>query len=230
MKPLVLIGSCDADFYLLINHILEADGFRTLLTDNAKECVELARSEPVFAVVLDCHQDCDRAARMCASLKEDDATISIPVVALVAPGAQTLYVELLKAQIDEAFLRPMAPSRLLAFLQNLAQRKWDRASHVLEFGDLTMQLDTRRVRCAGQKVHLGPIEFRLLRHFMENPGYVFSRDELISAVWPQDAYVDPRTVDVHVGRLRRSLSKVLGENIIRTVRSVGYALNDHSKA
>jgi two-component system phosphate regulon response regulator PhoB len=93
-----------------------------------------------------------------------------------------------------------------------------------------MQLDSMRVECNGMDVQLSPIEFRLLQHFLQKPGYVFSREALIEAAWPQGTFVEPRTVDVHVGRLRRAMRGVLSRDIIRTVRAIGYALDERQKS
>ncbi len=229
MKPLILICTADADFYLLLSHILEVDGFASVLADTIEETFLLAAEKQPEAAILDCQPDSFSGAEVCERLKQDPQTQDIPVVALIGAGAETQHVDLLKAGVDESFIRPVAPAKLLGFLQtNLAEHPLsDDASEggkFLNYGDIEMSLVHYRVSRGGQDIHLGPIEFRLLHHLLQNPGQVFSRDELISAAWPENIYVELRTVDVHIGRLRRALATVEGTDVIRTVRSAGYAL------
>lgn len=232
MKPLVLVGSGDADFYLLLQHILVADGFTAVLAGNMDDVLSQAGNDQPNAVILDCQPGACNAPQVCAELKRNPATRAMPVVALISPGAGGHYVELLKSGIDEAFIRPVAPAKLLDFLharlsvQPLQQDDIARENRLLSHAGIEMSLDTYRVHQNGDEVRLGPIEFKLLRHLMQSPGQVFSRDELISAAWPINIYVEARTVDVHIGHLRRSLKNSVGTNVIRTVRSAGYSLND----
>lgn len=236
MKPLILINSRDADFYLLLNHILEVDGFTTMLADGIEETVNLAAEKEPESIVLDCRPGSFSGADACARLKQDAEICHIPVVALISPGAERQQVELLKSGVDESFVRPVAPAKLLDFLRaRLAKNKPgpNRAngdSQSLTFGDIEMNLDTYRVRRNGAEVHLGPIEFRLLRYLLQHPEQVFSREELIGAAWPENIYVGLRTVDVHIGRLRKTLKSVAETDVIRTVRSAGYALSEQASA
>jgi two-component system phosphate regulon response regulator PhoB len=154
----------------------------------------------------------------------------------VGAGNQQLYLEVLKTGVSEIFMRPFNPERFLSYLSDLspddnAKSCIERTSgNTLIYAEITMQLDSMRVECNGMDVQLSPIEFRLLQHFLQKPGHVFSRDALIEAAWPQGTFVEPRTVDVHVGRLRRAMRGVLGRDIIRTVRATGYALDERQKA
>ncbi len=229
-SPLILIASQDPDFYLMLDHILRADDFRTALTDGAGEHAGFS-SDDVFAIILDCRAGSSFAADTFRAWKDPAARPNILSIALIGPGAEQQHVELLKLGVEESFVRPIAPARLL--LSPRARRSGIRPGYgssggrtSLVFGDLEMSLDTYRVHRDGREIHLGPIEFRLLRHLIENPGRVFSRDELIARAWPNRVHVSARTVDMHISRLRRSLTRASKGDLIRTVRSAGYSLED----
>ena len=228
MKPLIAICSHDAEFYLMLSHVLAVDGFTSALASNIDEMFELAAGTPVQAWVLDCRPDNQMAASV-GRLRQDPRTSGLPVVALIAPGAENQHIELLKSGIDEGFVRPLAPAKLLAFLhEKLATGRKSglqpEDATSLHYGDIDMQLDTHHVRCNGSEIALGPIEFKLLRYMLANPEKVHSREELIEAAWPSSVFVGPRTVDVHISRLRKSLKRASNSDMIRTVRLGGYAL------
>ncbi|WP_353646794.1 response regulator transcription factor [Mesorhizobium sp. WSM2239] len=230
VRPLILIASQDLDFYLMLDHILRADDFRTALMDGADERARFS-GENIFAIILDCRADSSFAADTYRQLKDDAAMRNILSIALLGPGAEQQHVELLKLGVDESFVRPIAPARLLLSLR--ARRSGVRPGYTsqegrkpLVLGDLEMSLETYRVHRDGKEIHLGPIEFRLLRHLIKNPGRVFSRNELIASAWPKGVHVSPRTVDMHISRLRSSLTRVSKGDLIRTVRSAGYSLEE----
>lgn len=227
MKPVILICSRDIEFYSLLNHILDVGGFASKLADSAEEAFQAAARYRPFAIILDC-QPSSPCAELCAKLKRDEKTGDIFVVALVGQ-AEAQYAELLKAGVDESFIRPLTPARLLDSLRSALaalplEAEEGNQHRRLSFADIEMNLNTYRVYRSGKELHLCPIEFRILRHLLAKPGQVFSRDELIRAVWPDNIFVDARTVDVHIGRLRRTLKAVAETDMIRTVRSAGYAL------
>ncbi|WEX91621.1 response regulator transcription factor (plasmid) [Sinorhizobium garamanticum] len=229
MKPLVLICSQDAELYLFLSHILGEDGFTSEPAGGVKEALALTDEREFQAVVLDCGPTSATGSTICVRLKGEPRTARLPVIALIAPGAENQHLDLLKAGIDESFVRPVAPAKLLDFLRaKLALPK--RGSNGIEngswlcCGSLEMKFDAHRVRGNGHNIHLGPIEFNLLRHLLEAPGKVFSRDELISAAWPDNIHIGARTVDVHISRIRKALKSASPGSVIRTVRSAGYSL------
>ncbi|KQU95556.1 two-component system response regulator [Mesorhizobium sp. Root102] len=231
MKPLIVICSHDAEFYLVLSHILGVDGFTSALASNVDEMFELAAETPVQAWVLDCRPD-NRMSDNCSRLRQDARTSALPVIALIAAGAESQHLALLKSGVDESFMRPLAPAKLLDYLHSklgTGRQSGNRTQAVmsLNYGDIEMMVDSHHVRCNGREILLGPIEFRLLRHMLENPEKVLSRDELIAVAWPGNVYVGPRTVDVHISRLRKSLKHSSHGDIIRTVRLGGYALEYH---
>jgi two-component system phosphate regulon response regulator PhoB len=232
MKPLVLIYSEDAEFYLILSHILQVDGFATDLAGSPDETLSSASNKPVRAIVVDCQPASLVGAELCTQLKRDSRTSNIPIVALIARGAEAQYIDLLKAGVDECLTRPFAPAKLLDYLRSktggaAVPADAERGKHLV-YGDVEMSLDNRRVRRAGKEIFLGPIEFKLLRYMLENPERVLSRDELIRAAWQNKSDVGGRTVDVHIGNLRKALKLASKGDVIRTVRSAGYALDDQS--
>jgi two-component system phosphate regulon response regulator PhoB len=231
IRPVVLFGSTDADYYLLLAHVLEVDGFKVLLGRGVEEIVHLAIEHRPDAVLLDCRPGSFSASQVCLRLKEDALTTRIPTIALIGPGAESQYVDLLKAGIDDSFIRPIAPLKLLEFLRHLSagkQKGTSAGNGLLVYRGIEMDLEHRRVRRNRIEIHLGPTEFRLLQHLMQNPGQVYSREELIAAAWPNRSFVEGRTVNVHMGRLRKALNANNDPNLIRTIRSAGYSLDEHS--
>ncbi|MER9227812.1 response regulator transcription factor [Mesorhizobium sp. M0664] len=229
MKPLVLICSQDPEFYLVHSHILEVDGFTIQLAGGVEEALALASEREPKAVVLDCQPTSATGSTICARFKGEPRTGGLPVIALIAPGAENQHLDLLKAGIDESFVRPFAPAKLLDCLRTKLALPQPGSNGIkngswLCCGSLEMKLDAHRVRGNGHDIHLGPLEFNLLRQFLEAPGKVFSRDELIDAAWPDNIHIGERTVDVHISRIRKALKAASPGSVIRTVRSAGYSL------
>ncbi|WJH38523.1 response regulator transcription factor (plasmid) [Aliirhizobium terrae] len=228
MNPLVLISSGDADFFLLMGHILEVDGFDAILAHNIEETAEQASGRLPHAVLIDCQPGSPFGVDICTRLKQNPSTASICAIALLGQGAEDQHIDLIKAGIDECFVRPIAPHRVLDFLRNRLAKStpvYEAQTNRLSFGDLDMNLHTRRVHHGGIEISLGPIEFKILRLLLEHPQQIFSREEMIAAAWPLSQFVDERTVDVHIWRLRRALKLGSGADLIRTVRSAGYGLS-----
>jgi two-component system phosphate regulon response regulator PhoB len=230
VRPMILIGSADLDYYLLLEHILEVDGFDTVFGRRTDEVLHLAAECNPYAILLDCWVGLVSASGTCARLKNDRRTAMISTVALIGPGAESQYVDLLKAGIDEIFVRPIAPSKLLEFLRTRAQRRGRFFKHVrndasLFYAGIELSIETHRVNRNGIEIHLGPIEFKLLQHLMRNREQVCDRADLVANAWPQNIHVEARTVNVHIARLRKALDLDGAPDLIRTVRSAGYALD-----
>lgn len=235
MHARVLVGTDDVEYFLFIEHILAEAGLVAQLADGNKVCAQSIGWKP-HVIVLECRPDSFSAAKVCAELKKEAATSRIPIISVVSPGAEQEHVQLLKAGVDNTFTRPLPPVQLMHCIQaklaslGAASPSSREASpeegSLLSYADIEMNIDTYRVERNGEEVQLGPKEFSLLRHLMNNPERVFSRDELIDAAWQPNTYVAERTVDVHMGRLRKSLKTTKGGDLIRTVRSAGYALSD----
>lgn len=229
MKPLILIHSHDADFYLVFSHILEADGFSCELAAAASVTAAKSLESKPSAIILDSQDEGDGSLQLCMALKQHGDLRHIPVVALITASAAARHLEFLEAGIDECFIRPFAPARLLAYLRarlNPSPSEGDGAA-MLSHGGILLNRQTHRVHCNGREIHLPPIEFRLLLHLLEAEGRVCTREELMSAAWQaHDGSPDPRGVDTRIARLRKKLKDALDTDLIRTVRAAGYGLKD----
>lgn len=155
------------------------------------------------------------------------------MIALVSDGAERDYVDLVKSGVNDIFIRPVLPAKLIACLHSLLEGRPDfadrgtQATRAVRYADVVVNLATHRVQRNGRTIHLSPIEFKLLLHLMQNAEHVMTREELKEAAWQKGVHVGPRTVDVHMGRLRKALLAASDKDLIRTVRSVGYAFSDH---
>jgi two-component system phosphate regulon response regulator PhoB len=228
-RPLILIGSTDADYYLLLTHILEVEGYRVSLGRRAEEIVHLSSDPKVTAILLDCRSGETLAVDACRRLKDDPDTSPVSTIALIGPGAESKYIDLLQAGVDESFVRPVTPSSLLTFLRNRLDPMSSRENgSILQFADLELDPARHNVRRAGANIHLGPIEFHLLQFLMKHPGEFCERSQLIEAAWPLGRYVETKTVNVHMGRLRAALCSTGRPDLIRTVRSIGYVLEEEA--
>jgi two-component system, OmpR family, phosphate regulon response regulator PhoB len=231
MRPCILVCSYDASYYLLISYILEIEGFACLPACDCANALELLPQRRVTAVLLDCsdNSSCkpDAIDRICQATKQH----SIPVIAVLPSGNEALYFELLKAGVDHIFISPHHPSHIVHALRALAgmgERTSSPENHGetgFSWGKLELFPQQHRVRYDGKDVVLGPIQFKLLATMMHNPDRIFSREEFIRAAWAPNVHVEPRTVDVHMGRLREALRNAAGRDVIRTVRSAGYGLD-----
>lgn len=228
MKPVVVLSSEDAEFCFLLQYILEAEGYAVCLASRPDQVVRLADHPNTRAILLDCLSD--NLGAICQGLRRGALTGRVPIAALVSASSDR-HIDLIEAGIDDSLVRPLAPARLLQFLKNgatsgvygedLGQLGSGRTLRQLE---IEMNLASQSVRCNGRPLDLAPIGFRLLQYFLQFPNTVHSRPSLIAAAWRGTRSVDPRTVDVHIGRLRQALRPLSGYDAIRTIRAAGYVL------
>lgn len=227
LKPLVLIVEDEADLVTLLKYNLEKENFRTLSAGDGEEALLLASEQVPSLVLLDWMLPLMSGLEVCRQMRRNPKTRDIPIIMLTARGEEADKVRGLNSGADDYIAKPFSPTELVARMRAVLRRSSPGlAEEMLSFGDVIMDLAAHRVRRQGRDVHLGPTEFRLLRHFMQHPGRVFSREQLLDLVWGHDVYVEPRTVDVHIRRLRKALNEVNDNDIIRTVRSAGYALDE----
>ena len=226
-KPTVLVASGDVELCLFLDHILQSEGFSSTHAADLEETLRICEELKPDAILLDCKLGSFSDRKTCGRLRRDLTTKNIPVIALISAGAEWDHVHLLKAGIEASFSRPIVPANLLEHLRVLLDSdRRDEAGGIVAYADIEMNTVTYQVRRNGRSVRLSPTEFKLLRRFLLRPEQVISRDELRAAAWTDAAYVGPRTIDVHVGRLRKALKSPCGSDLIRTVRSVGYALSE----
>ena len=226
MKPLILIVEDEAAIVTLLSYNLEREGFQVLEARDGEEGLLLATERRPDLILLDWMLPLLSGIEVCRRLRRTPQTRSIPIIMLTARGEEGDRVRGLNAGADDYVTKPFSPSELLARVRAVMRRARPAAdAETLRCGDIVMDIAAHKVRRGDRDVHLGPTEFRLLRHFLEHQGRVFSREQLLDSVWGADVYVEPRTVDVHIRRLRKALNEDAEGDPIRTVRSAGYALD-----
>ena len=209
----------------ILNYNLNAQGYRVSLASNGEEGMLLLAEDPPDLVVVDWMLPNLSGIEVCRQIKAGPETRSIPVIMLSARSESADKVRGLDIGAEDYVVKPYSVTELMARIKAQLRRARPALSgQILEYQDITLDADTHRVMRAGQEVKLGPTEFRLLATLIERPGRVFSRDQLLDLVWGRDIYVDTRTVDVHVGRLRKALRVAGTDDPLRTVRGAGYAL------
>ncbi|HYD30484.1 MAG TPA: phosphate regulon transcriptional regulator PhoB [Azospirillaceae bacterium] len=227
LKPLVLIVEDEADLVTLLRYNLEKEGFRVMAAGDGEEALLLANEQTPNLVLLDWMLPLMSGIEVCRQLRRHPKTRDVPIIMLTARGEEGDRVRGLNSGADDYIVKPFSPSELVARMRAVLRRASPGMNdEALSFADVVMDLVAHRVRRNGRDIHLGPTEFRLLRHFLQHPGRVFSREQLLDLVWGHDVYVEPRTVDVHIRRLRKALNEDDEQDIIRTVRSAGYSLDD----
>ena len=225
-KPRVLIVEDETALVELRRYNLEQSGFRVSVAYDGEEALASVQEDVPDLVLLDWMLPLMSGIEVCRQLRRRPETRGIPIIMLTARGEEGDKLRGLDSGADDYVTKPFSPSELIARIRAVLRRiRPALADEALSYADIVMDLVAHRVTRAGKPVHLGPTEFRLLRHFMEHPGRVFSREQLLDAVWGKDVYVEARTVDVHIRRLRKALNGEDELDLIRTVRSAGYALD-----
>jgi len=227
LKPTVLVAEDEGALVTLLRYNLEREGYRVLDTQDGEEALLIASEEKPDVIILDWMMPQLSGIEVCRRLRQRQETRNVPILMLTARGEETDRIRGLDTGADDYITKPFSMTELLARLRAVMRRiRPGLAEDTIKVGDLEMDRAAHRVRRAGKDIHLGPTEFKLLDHLIQHPGRVFSREQLLDAVWGSDVYVEARTVDVHVGRLRKALNVEGVRDPIRTVRSAGYALDD----
>ena len=229
MKPYVLVVDDEADLLTLVRYNLERDGFEVGEAVDGEEAMAMIAERRPDLVLLDWMLPQFSGIEVCRRVRRSAHTQNLPIIMLTARGEESDRVRGLDYGADDYIVKPFSPSELLARVRAVLRRLRPAfEAEILQFSDVTMDLAEFRVTRCGDSVQLAPTEFRLLRHFMEHPGRVFTREQLLNAVWGREIYLEPRTVDVHVRRLRRTLNAGGRQDIIRTVRATGYAMDEQA--
>ena len=224
-QPHVLIVEDEEAQREVLAYNLEAEGFRVSRAQNGEEGLICVDEDAPDVIVLDWMMPHLSGIEVCRRLKVKPQTQGIPIIMLSARSEEVDKVRGLETGADDYVVKPYSVSELMARVRTQLRRvRPAMAGQVLMFDDIVLDAETHRVTRDGQQLKLGPTEFRLLTTFMEKPGRVWTRDTLLDRVWGRDIYVDTRTVDVHVGRLRKVLTQNGGSDPVRTVRGTGYAL------
>ena len=227
MTARILIIEDEEPLTLLLRYNLEAEGYAVESAVRGDEAdLKLKESTPDLAVI-DWMIPGLSGIELIRRLRARPETQALPIIMLTARGEESERVRGLATGADDYLVKPFSVPELLARIRALLRRaKPERVAGVLAAGDIELDREKKRVTRSSRPVDLGPTEFRLLEFLMERPGRVFSREQLLDGVWGSDVYIDERTVDVHVGRLRKALNRGQGADPIRTVRGAGYSLDD----
>ncbi len=223
--PSVLVVEDEPAQREILAYNLEAEGFRVQQADNGEEALLIVAEETPDLIVLDWMLPNVSGIEVCRRLKSRAETRAVPIIMLSARSEETDLVRGLETGADDYMVKPYSVAEVMARVRTQLRRSRPATvGEALEYEDITLDPETHRVHRGGNLLKLGPTEFRLLTTFMEKPGRVWSREQLLDRVWGRDIYVDTRTVDVHVGRLRKALCAHGGDDPVRTVRGAGYAL------
>ena len=225
-QPHILVMEDEDALATLLEYNLEKAGYDVAVAGDGEDGLIRIDERLPDLVVLDWMLPKVSGIEVCRRLRGRPETRNLPIIMLTARGEESDRVRGLDTGADDYMTKPFSTVELLARIRAVLRRiRPGLADDAISHGDIVMDRVAHRVRRAGVEVHLGPTEFRLLDHFMQHPRRVFSREQLLDAVWGSDVYVEARTVDVHVGRLRKALTVGDGPNPIRTVRSAGYSLD-----
>ena len=230
MSASVLIIEDEAPLQKLLAYNLRAAGFDTTAAHDGEEALLLIAEQAPDLILLDWMLPQLSGLELCRRLRRRPETAHIPIIMLTARGEEPDRLRGLETGADDYVTKPFSPAELIARIRAVLRRvRPALAGQVLTFHDLSMDLAAHRVFRADREIHLSPTEFRLLRHFLESPGRVFGRAQLLDRVWGGDLEIEPRTVDATIRRLRRALNAGGETDVLRTVRAEGYSL-DHKLA
>ena len=225
LQPVVLLVEDEPAQREILRYNLEAEGFAVVAASNGEEAMERVAEGLPDLILLDWMMPHVSGLEVCRRIRAKPETRGIPILMLSARSEEVDKVRGLETGADDYVIKPYSVAELMARLRaHLRRVRPASAGEVLEWQDIRLDPETHRVTRLGEGLKLGPTEFRLLSCLMERPGRVFSREQLLDRVWGRDIYVDSRTVDVHVGRLRKALMATGGDDPLRTVRGAGYSL------
>ncbi len=225
-RPLVLVVEDEAAMATMLRYNLEKQGFRVDEATDGEEALTRISETPPDIVLLDWMLPVMSGLEVCRQIRRRPATRDLPVIMVTARTEDQDAVRGLNTGADDYITKPFSTEALIARMRALLRRAGNvPAKSTLTFHDITMDLAAHRVMRNGRALHLGPTEFRLLEYFLAHPRRVFAREELLDAVWGKDIHVEPRTVDVHIRRLRKAINGTDELDVIRTVRAAGYAID-----
>jgi two-component system phosphate regulon response regulator PhoB len=226
MAPHVLVVEDEDALSALLQYNLDKEGYQVTVAADGEEALVVVDEAQPDLIVLDWMLPQLSGVEVCRRLRARPETRNMPIIMLTARGEETDRIRGLDTGADDYIVKPFSMSELAARIRAVLRRiRPGLADDRLHHGDIVVDRVAHRVRRANQEIHLGPTEFRLLDYLMQHPGRVFSREQLLDAVWGSDVYVEARTVDVHIGRLRKALNRGGDGDPIRTVRSAGYSLD-----
>ncbi len=226
MKPYIIIAEDEDALSTLLNYNLEKEGYEVGVASDGDEALVMIKERQPDLLVCDWMMPKVSGIEVCRRLRQQSTTRNLPIVMLTARSEESDRIRGLDTGADDYVVKPFSMVELMARIRAVLRRiRPGLSEDRVEFGEISVDRLSHRVQRAGRDIHLGPTEYKLLDHFMQYPRRVFSREQLLDAVWGNDVYVEARTVDVHIGRLRKALNDKEEFDPIRTVRSAGYSLD-----
>lgn len=226
MKPLVLIVEDEQAQVEMLRYNLESEGYRTIAAADGEEALLRIEEEEPNLIILDWMLPKVSGIEVCRQIRSREATRQVPIIMVTARGEETDRVRGFDTGADDYLVKPFSPIEMMARVRAILRRSSPgHGEEVVSYGGISIDMSRHRVERDGRPVHLSPTEYRLLCVLLERPGHVYSRDTLLNRVHGRDADVEPRTIDVHIGRLRKALNAGGETDIVRTVRSIGYSLD-----
>lgn len=226
MKPYIIIAEDEDALSTLLNYNLEKEGYEVGVATDGDEALMMIKERQPDLLVCDWMMPKVSGIEVCRRLRQQSTTRNLPIVMLTARSEESDRIRGLDTGADDYVVKPFSMVELMARIRAVLRRiRPGLSEDRVEFGEISVDRLSHRVQRSGRDIHLGPTEYKLLDHFMQYPRRVFSREQLLDAVWGNDVYVEARTVDVHIGRLRKALNDKEEFDPIRTVRSAGYSLD-----
>ncbi len=227
MSASILVIEDEEPLQVLLRYNLESEGYKVRYSAQGEDALYLINEEKPDLILLDWMLPGISGIEVCRLIRAKPEARDIPIIMLTARSEEAERVRGLATGADDYLVKPFSVPELLARIKTILRRvNPDAVAEQLKAGDLVLDRKTRRVNRGPRDINLSPTEFRLLEQLMKNPGRVYSRSQLLDTVWGRDAFVDERTVDVHVGRLRKSLSRGRETDPVRTIRAMGYAFDE----
>ena len=225
MKTKILVVEDEIDIKNLIVYALENKGYDLISTDDGEKAIKLVKENKPNIIILDWMLPSVSGLEVCRTIRRDEAIQHIPIIMLTAKITENDKILGLDSGADDYITKPFSTNELFSRVKAILRRvNGTKNNKKLVYADIEMDLDTYKTFRNGRKIKLGPKEFKLLKHFLQQPQRVFSRNQLLDKVWGENIYVESRTVDVHIRRLRKAINAENEKNLIRTVRDAGYAL------
>ena len=226
MNNKILIVEDEKDIRDLIIYALQAKGYETISTDDGEKALKMLKENKPDLVILDWMLPSVSGLEICRNIRRDKNIKNIPIIMLTAKITEDDKILGLDSGADDYITKPFSTAELSSRVKAILRRTERNNSKKLKYADIEMDLIAHKIIRNGRKIKLGPKEYKLLKNFLEQPQRVFSRDQLLDRIWGENIYVEPRTVDVHIRRLRKAITADNEINIIRTIRDAGYSLEE----
>ena len=224
-KKKILVVEDDTALLPMISYNLEKNGFLVKEATNGEDALLIIKEEMPSLAIIDWMIPAPSGLEVCRILRRKKETSSMPIIILSAKGEEEDKIRGLNTGADDYITKPFSPDELIARINSLLRRSTSSSEEIIEFEDISIKLNEHKVYRGNKKINLGPTEYKLLKHLLENPRRVYSREQLLDSVWGHGIYVESRTVDTHIRRLRKAINVAGTKNFIRTVRAAGYSID-----